>query len=443
MGSYPATSANPPVLENGKNSVETNKIFKEELIRLHRMKCTLKSKYSMENKKIVLAVSAGIAAYKAVELLRLLMKEGAEVQVAMSANAGQFVTPLTFEALSGKPVYYQTYGSKNSADMEHIRVAENADLMLLVPATASTIGKIANGLADDALSNLYLAFKGSVMVAPAMNDGMWQNLAVQDNIAKLTSRGVEFVDPEQGELACGAKGLGRLADLNTIVERVKNYFNQLQDLQGLRILVTAGPTHETLDPVRYISNPSSGKMGYAVAERAKARGAEVVLISGPTYLNPPAGVKFESCKTAADMNSLVQKNFSECDVLVMSAAVGDFTVEKLEKEKIKKQGKEGWTLKLVATKDILMEASKIKTRQFVVGFAAETQNLIESALEKLRKKKLDLIVANDISAPGIGFQSDNNQVTLIDSDEKIENLPRMTKKEIANILLDKISCAKG
>jgi phosphopantothenoylcysteine decarboxylase/phosphopantothenate--cysteine ligase len=322
-------------------------------------------------------------------------------------------------------------------------VAENADLMLLVPATASTIGKIANGLADDALSNLYLAFKGSVMVAPAMNDGMWQNLAVQDNIAKLTSRGVEFVDPEQGELACGAKGLGRLADLNTIIKRVENHFNQLQDLQGLRILVTAGPTHETLDPVRYISNPSSGKMGYAVAERAKARGAEVVLISGPTYLNPPAGVKFESCKTAADMNSLVQKNFSECDVLVMSAAVGDFTVEKLEKEKIKKQGKEGWTLKLVATKDILMEASKIKTRQFVVGFAAETQNLIESALEKLRKKKLDLIVANDISAPGIGFQSDNNQVTLIDSDEKIENLPRMTKKEIANILLDKISCAKG
>ena len=397
----------------------------------------------MENKKIVMAVSAGIAAYKAVELLRMLMKEGAEVQVAMSANAAKFVMPLTFEALSGKPVYHQTYDSKNSADMEHIRIAENADLMLLVPATASTIGKIANGLADDALSNLYLAFKGSVMVAPAMNDGMWQNPAVQDNIAKLTSRGVKFVDPEQGELACGSIGPGRLADLDTIMGRVRNHFNQLKDLQGLRILVTAGPTHEPLDPVRYLSNPSSGKMGYAVAECAKARGAEVVLISGPTYLNPPAGIKFESCKTAADMNSLVQKHFLECDVLVMSAAVGDFTAEKLEKEKIKKQEEEGWTLRLVATKDILMEASKIKTRQFVVGFAAETQNLVESALEKLRKKKLDLIVANDISAPGIGFQSDNNQVTLIDSDEKIENLPRMTKKEIANILLDRISCAKG
>ena len=397
----------------------------------------------MNNKKIVLAVSAGIAAYKAVELLRLLMKEGAEVQVAMSANAGQFVTPLTFEALSGKPVYRQIFDAKNSADMEHIRVAENADLMLVVPATASTIGKMANGLADDALSNLYLAFKGSVMVAPAMNDGMWQNPSVQDNIKKLTSHGVEFIDPEQGELACGATGLGRLAELDTIMGRVRNHLNQLHDLQGLRILVTAGPTHEPLDPVRYLSNPSSGKMGYAVAEKAKARGAEVVLISGPTHMPPPAGIKFESCKTAAEMNSLVQKHFPECDVLLMSAAVGDFTAEKLEKEKIKKQREEGRTLKLVATKDILMEASKIKTRQFVVGFAAETQNLIESALEKLRKKKLDLIVANDISAPGIGFQSDNNQVTLIGSDEKIENLPRMTKKEIANILLDRISCAKG
>ena len=393
----------------------------------------------MKNKKIVLAVSAGIAAYKAVELLRLLIKEGAEVQVVMSANAGQFVTPLTFKALSGKTVYHKTYGSKSSGDMEHIRVAENADLMLVVPATASTIGKIANGLADDALSNLYLAFKGSVMVAPAMNDGMWQNLAVQDNIAKLKSRGVEFVDPEQGELACGATGPGRLADLDTIMGRVENHFNQIQDLQGLSILVTAGPTHEPLDPVRYLSNPSSGKMGYAVAERAKARGAEVVLISGPTYLNPYVGVQFEFCKTAEEMNNLVQKHFLECDVLVMSAAVGDFTAEKLEKEKIKKQGEEGQTLKLVATKDILMEVSKVKTRQFVVGFAAETQNLIESAQEKLRKKKLDLIVANDISAPGIGFQSDNNQVTFIGSDKQIENLPRMTKKEVANILLDKIS----
>ena len=393
----------------------------------------------MKNKKIVLGVSAGIAAYKAVELLRMLMKEGAEVQIVMSANAGEFVTPLTFEALSRKPVYHQLFHLENSADMKHIRIAENADLMVVAPATASTLGKMANGLADDALSNLYLAFKGPVMIAPAMNEGMWRNLAVKENIEKLKSRGVRFIEPEEGELACKTIGPGRLANLDTIFERVTNHFKKFQDLQGLRILVTAGPTHEPLDPVRYISNPSSGKMGYAVAEQAKARGAEVVLISGPTHLKPPMGVDFKGCRTAGEMNILVQECFPECDVLVMSAAVGDFTAEKLEKEKIKKTSKEGQTLNLIPTKDILMEVSKIKTQQFVVGFAAETQNLIQSALEKLRNKKLDLIVANDISAPGIGFQSDNNQVTLVDSNEQVENLPRMAKQEIANILLDKIS----
>jgi len=393
----------------------------------------------MKNKKIVLAVSAGIAAYKAVELLRMLMKEEAQVQIVMSANAGEFVTPLTFEALSRKPVYHQLFNLENSADMKHIRIAENADLMLVAPATASTLGKMANGLADDALSNLYLAFKGPVIIAPAMNEGMWRNFAVKENIEKLKSRGVQFIEPEDGELACKTTGPGRLANLDTILERVKSHFKQFHDLQGLRILVTAGPTHEPLDPVRYISNPSSGKMGYALAEQAKARGAEVVLISGPTHLKPPMGVGFKACKTAGEMNSLVQQCFPECDVLVMSAAVGDFTAEKLEKEKIKKRSREGQTLNLVPTKDILMEVSKIKTQQFVVGFAAETQNLIQSALEKLRNKKLDLIVANDISAPGIGFQSDNNQVTLVDSNEQVENLPRMAKQEIANILLDKIS----
>jgi len=393
----------------------------------------------MENKKIVLAVSAGIAVYKAVELLRMLVKEGADVRVVMSANAEQFVTPLTFESLSEKPVYHQLFNSEKSADMEHIRIAENADLMLVVPATASTLGKMANGLADDALSNLYLAFKGPVMVAPAMNDGMWSNLAVQKNIEKLKSRGVQFVDPEEGELACGTTGPGRLANLDKILNEVKKHFEKLQDLCGIKILVTAGPTHEPLDPVRYLSNPSSGKMGYAIAEQAQARGAEVVLISGPTHLKSPVGVVFKSCKRAEEMNQLVNDFLPECDVLIMSAAVGDFTAEKLEKEKIKKQSGAGWTLNLVPTKDILMEVSKIKTHQFVVGFAAETQNLVQSALEKLRNKKLDLIVANDISAPGIGFQSDNNQVTLIDSDEKIENLPCMSKKKIADILLDKIS----
>ncbi|MEC8957905.1 MAG: bifunctional phosphopantothenoylcysteine decarboxylase/phosphopantothenate--cysteine ligase CoaBC [Nitrospinota bacterium] len=392
----------------------------------------------MRNKKIVLAVSAGISAYKAIELLRMIIKEGSEVWVAMSANAEKFVTPLTFEVLSGNQVYHKLFNSETSADMEHIRIPEQAQLLLVAPATASTLGKMANGLADDALSSLYLAFKGPVMVAPAMNSNMWENLAVQENIEKLKARGVEFVDPEEGTLACGTTGRGRLANLDTILNKVKKHFAKLEDLQGLRILVTAGPTHEPLDPVRYLSNPSSGKMGYAIADMAKLRGAEVILISGPTHLEPPPGVKLRSCKTAAEMNSLVQKDFPKCDVLVMSAAVGDFTAETLEKEKINKSSGDSLVLNLVSTKDILMEVSKVKNKQFVVGFAAETQNLIQSALEKLKKKKLDLIVANDISAPGIGFQSDMNQVCLIDSHEKIENLPRMTKKEIANILLDKI-----
>ena len=396
----------------------------------------------MQNKKIALAVSAGIATYKAVELLRMIMKEGIEVHVSMSANAAEFVTPLTFETLSGNPVYHQLFNSKNSANMEHIRIAEQADLLLVAPATASTIGKMASGLADDALSSLYLAFKGPVLVAPAMNSDMWGHLAVQENIEKLKSRGVEIIDPEDGHLACGTIGHGRLADLEIILATVKSYFGKLGDLQGLRILVTAGPTHEPLDPVRYISNPSSGKMGYAIAEKAEARGAEVVLISGPTYLKPPYGVELKLCKTAAEMNSMVQHYFPRSDVLVMSAAVGDFTAEKLEKEKIKKRDGGNLVLNLIPTKDILMEVSRVKSRQFVVGFAAETQNLIQSALEKLRKKKLDLIVANDISAPGIGFQSDSNQVHLIDSNEKIENLPRMTKTEIANIILDKIKQLK-
>ena len=261
---------------------------------------------------------------------------------------------------------------------------------------------------------------------------------MKDNIALLKSRGVEFVDPESGELACGVIGLGRLADTNVILDKVRGYFSQRDDLTGIRFLITAGPTHEAIDPVRYLSNPSSGKMGYAVAEQVMARGGQVVLISGPTHLKPPPGVDFKPCKRADEMNTLVQENLENCDVLVMSAAVGDFAAEKLEKEKIKKQGDEGLILKLVATKDILLEVAKRNSGKLVVGFAAESQNLVESALEKLRKKNLDLIVANDISAPGIGFQSDSNQVTIIDREEKIENLPLKPKREIADLLLDRI-----
>jgi phosphopantothenoylcysteine decarboxylase / phosphopantothenate---cysteine ligase len=392
----------------------------------------------MKNAKIVLGVSASIAVYKAVELVRLLVKEGAELRVVMSANAGKFVAPLTFEALSGYPVYHSQFDGKNSAEMKHIRVAENADLLIVAPATASMIGKMAHGLADDALSSLYLAFKGPVLIAPSMNEGMWGHSAVKGNIAILKSRGVEFVDPEPGELACGVIGPGRLASFPVILEKIKSYFNQRGDLNGIRFLITAGPTHEAIDPVRYLSNPSSGKMGYAIAEKVKARGGEVILISGPTYLKPPEGVDFKSCKRADEMNNLVQEHLESCDVLVMSAAVGDFTAETLKKEKIKKQGDASLVLKLVRTKDILLEVAKRNSGRLVVGFAAESQNLAESALEKLKKKNLDLIVANDISAPGIGFQSDFNQVTIIDREENMENLPLNTKLAIADLLLDRI-----
>ena len=393
--------------------------------------------FSLQGKKIVLGVSGGIAAYKAVELLRLLVREQAEVFVVMSSNAGKFITPLTFESLSGNPVYHEVFGEQSSASMPHIRAAENADLLVVAPATASAIGKMACGLADDALSNLYLAFRGPVLLAPAMNDGMYSNPAVQENISRMKQRGVEFIDPEEGELACGTVGPGRLADPQRILRAVQSRLGKSEDLKDLKILVTAGPTQEPLDPVRYITNPSSRKMGYAVAGQASQRGAKVTLISGPTHLAPPNGVETIFCKQAGEMLALVNKHFPECDVLVMAAAVGDFQPDTVQKEKIKKKG-EPLVLKLLPTPDILKEITKTKSRQMVVGFAAESENVIQSAQEKLKRKNLDLIVANDISAPGIGFQSDSNQVTLIDKAGNIDSLPRLSKREIADVLLDRI-----
>ena len=392
----------------------------------------------LKGKKVALAVSGGIAAYKAVELLRLLVKEGAHVYVVMTENAKQFVTPLTFEALSGHPVYHEIFGSQSSASMEHIRAAENADMMIVAPATANSIGKMAQGLADDPLSILFSAFAGPVVVAPAMNDKMWDNPAVQENIRTLKRRGVGIVEPQTGELACGTVGLGRLAEPSDLLEAVRKCLLRQSDLSGLKILVTAGPTREPIDPVRFITNRSSGKMGYAIARQAQSRGAEVTLVSGPTHLEPPFGVVLLNCQRTGEMASLVLGHLPQCDVLIMTAAVGDFAPESVHKEKIKKQGAGALTLNLHPTRDILQEVAKIKSNQLVVGFAAESENLVQSATEKLQRKQLDLIVANDISAPGIGFQSDNNQVTLIDCNERIESLPLLSKTEIADILLDRI-----
>ena len=393
---------------------------------------------SLCNKKIILGVSGSIASYKAIELLRLLVRQGARVHVVMSANAVKFVTPLTFEALSGNPVYHQVFNTNSTMSMEHIRVVESADLLLIAPATAGIIGKMANGMADDALSNLCVSYNGTIMVAPAMNDDMYANLAVKANIKKMKRRGVEFIEPEEGELACGSIGQGRLAEPLNLLEAVKKRLNPINDFYELRILVTAGPTHEPLDPVRFITNLSSGKMGYAVACAARDRGATVTLISGPTSLPAPEGVCFVSCRTASEMNDRVLQIFSDCDVLIMSAAVGDFAPKQIEKEKIKKKGDALLTLKLLPTEDILKNVTARKIRQFVVGFAAESENLTQSALEKLRKKNLDLIVANDISSPGIGFQSESNQVTLVNKKGDIKKLPLLLKTEIAHLLLDEV-----
>ncbi len=394
--------------------------------------------HPLEGKKVVLGVSGGIAAYKAVELLRLLVKEGAEVYVVMTENAKQFVTPLTFEALSGHPVYHDIFGSQASASMEHIRAAENADLMVVAPATANSIGKMAQGLADDSLSTLFSAFAGPVLVAPAMNDKMWDNPAVQENIRTLKRRGVGIVDPEAGELACGTVGLGRLAEPERLLEAVRKGLLRQSDLAGLRVLVTAGPTREPLDPVRFITNRSSGKTGYAIARQARSRGAEVTLISGPTHLEPPFDVTLLNCQRTGEMAQLVLDHLSQCDVLIMTAAVGDFAPESIQKEKIKKSEGKPLILNLQPTQDILQEVAAKKSDQLIIGFAAESENIVQSATEKLQRKKLDLIVANDISAPGIGFQSDNNQVILIDRNAKVESLPLLTKTEIADILLDRI-----
>lgn len=392
---------------------------------------------NLTGKKIALAVTGGIAAYKAAELLRLLQKQGAEATVTMSPGAKEFITPLTFEALSGFPVYHEVF-EEGAGRMEHIQSANKADLLLVAPLTANSLAKMAQGLADDPVSILYSAFGGPVVVAPAMNDRMWASAAVQDNIRTLKSRGVTVVQPESGELACGAVGPGRLADLEVIIETTAARLAQLKDYKGKCILVTAGPTCEPIDPVRFITNRSSGKMGYAIADKARQRGAEVVLVSGPTALTPPPGVQLLPCQRVAEMRDLVMQHIGDCDALVMTAAVGDFAPREIAKEKIKKRGEDSLVLEMIPTPDILKEVSALEKKPFIVGFAAESENVQASALEKMKRKKLDMIVANDISAPGIGFQADDNQVTLISGPDSQETWPRMLKVEIADKLLDRI-----
>ncbi len=388
--------------------------------------------------KIALGVCGGIAAYKAAELVRLLQDRGVRVQVVMTRAAQEFVRPLTFAALSGEKVITDLFGEAAQepnieSAVEHIAVAQAIDALVVAPATADAIAKFANGLADDFLSTLFLATTAPVVIAPAMNVNMWENAATQQNIQKLRERGVCMIEPDSGYLACGMVGAGRLAANGTIVQAALEALGAVQDLAGETLLVTAGPTREPIDPVRYLGNRSSGRMGYAVAEAALRRGAKVVLITGPTQLKPPALAEVIQVQTASEMRDAVMTNLDRSTVVIKAAAVADFTVRDAAGQKIKRSG--NLTLELEPTPDILKEVGARKGTRMVVGFAAETQNGLENARKKLETKSLDAIVLNDVSQPGIGFDSERNAVTILTRDEII-NVPEMTKWEVAHRVLD-------
>jgi len=390
----------------------------------------------LKGKKIILGVTGGIAAYKAAELVRELVRSGAEVFVVMTHSAQAFITPLTFQTLSGNKVTTELFSLIEESEIGHIALADRAELLVIAPATANIIGKIAGGIADDMLTTIVMATKAPVLLAPAMNVHMWENPICQENIQKLRGRGFHFIDPEAGELACGYEGKGRLAEIPAIVEEIRSILSP-KDLSGETILVTAGPTEEPIDPVRFLSNRSSGKMGFAVARAARLRGARVILVSGPSALPAPSGVKFIPVRTATEMREAVLGNLPGFSVLVMAAAVSDYRPKATSPKKIKKSQAE-LTLPLELSPDILREAGQRKEKRLLIGFAAETESLLANARKKLAEKNLDLIVANDVSLPGAGFAVDTNIVKLIDRSGKIEELPLMGKEDLADRLLDRV-----
>ena len=398
--------------------------------------------------RITLGVTGGVAAYKSAELVRRLQQEGHSVQVVMTRAAREFITPLTFAALSGQKVITDLFSGAADDEanlenaIEHIAVAQRTDLLLVAPATADTLAKFSHGRADDFLSTLYLACTAPVVIAPAMNVNMWQHPATQENIVALRARGVHIVDPGEGYLACGMTGAGRLANQEAIVSVVQEVLQLKKDLAGETVLITAGPTVEDIDPVRFISNRSSGKMGYAIAAAAAARGARVILVSGPTALGAPEGVQRIDVRSAEQMNEAVQKNFSAATMAIFSAAVADYRAAEPASGKIKR-GAEEKTLRLVANPDILASAARGKGDRLIVGFAAETENLPENARKKLSAKNADLIVANDVTAEGAGFDVDTNIVTLFSRDGRDLPLPRLSKTEVAQRILDEALRLRG
>lgn len=394
----------------------------------------------LQGKTIVIGVTGGIAAYKTVELVRFLIQEGASVHVVMTRNAQEFVTPLTFQTLSKNRVITDMFELSTEVDVKHISLARKADLILIAPATANIIGKYAHGIADDFLTTMLLATKAPVFIAPAMNPEMYHHPIVQSNIASLEKNGVRFIPPGIGDTACEEIGEGRLADLQVILQELKIFFAIKKDLAGQIILVTAGPTQEPLDPMRYITNPSSGKMGYALARAAGERGAQVILISGPTSLTPPPGIAFFSVKTAQEMYGIVLRELARASIVIKAAAVADFRPKSIKEQKIKKETAEKGelVLSLEKTPDILADIGSRKGDKILVGFAAETEALLENARQKMVAKNLDLIVANDVMAVGAGFGSDNNKVNIIHRDGRIEELPLLPKEQIAHLILDRV-----
>ncbi|PLX73942.1 MAG: bifunctional phosphopantothenoylcysteine decarboxylase/phosphopantothenate--cysteine ligase CoaBC [Desulfuromonas sp.] len=391
----------------------------------------------LNGKRIVLGVTGGIAAYKSVELLRLLTKAGAEVHVVMTRSATEFVGPLTFQALSGNPVHTDLFNLYQESEIGHISLADGADLVVVAPATANLIGKVANGIADDLLTTTIMATKAPVLFAPAMNVNMFENPIYRANEHRLEEHGYHFVEPATGELACGWEGKGKLPDPSYLFDRAAALLHPA-DLQGERIVITAGPTREEIDPVRYVSNYSSGRMGYAIAEAAVRRGAEVVLISGPTALAPPTGVKLVAVQSAKQMHDAVMAAVDKASVVIKAAAVADYRPAERAESKVKKGGREAWQLELEKNPDILAALGAMKKEWLLVGFAAETDDLIANARKKLEQKNLDLIVANDVTCADAGFDVETNIVRFLFRDGKVEELPKMTKLEVAHSLLDRI-----
>ena len=393
----------------------------------------------LKNKTVVIGVSGGIAVYKACDIVSRLKKLNANVHVIMTNNATEFVTPLTFQSLSQNYVVNDMFEEPKTWDVEHISLAKKADVFLIAPATANVIGKIANGICDDMLTTTVMATTGKVLIAPAMNTNMYRNPILQRNITILKELGYNFVDPESGRLACGDVGEGKLAQPEVIVNEVVNLLtDEEKDLQGQKIMITAGPTVESIDPVRYLTNRSTGKMGYAIAKQAANRGAEVTLVSGPTNIAPPSNIKkLIKIESAKDMYNAIIENFDDNQVIIKSAAVADYKPKTYSDKKIKKND-DDLVIKLDRNKDIAYELGKIKKDKILVGFAAETNDIIENAKGKIQKKNFDFIVANDLTEEGAGFGTDTNIVKIIDKEGNINKYPQMKKDEVANVILDKV-----